>query len=102
MAKLIVFLPASAMHRVAGLTALEFQRRDPALIAKFLLAKGNGLAKTTVANSRRMLTRLLWFMRENHISWNGEFGSLSEFDLFGFLHEVHETALDYPVARLPW
>lgn len=86
MAKLIALLPASAMHRVAGLTAVEFLQRDPAHIAKFLLAKGNGLAISTVANSRRMLTRLLRYMTVNHFRWTGDFGSLSAFDLFGFLH----------------
>ncbi len=75
--------------------------RDPSLVAKFLLAKGNGLAKTTVANSRRMLTRLIRFMTVHNIAWSGDFGCLSEFDLFGFLHEVHETAVSKGTAARP-
>ena len=101
MAKLISLLPAVAMQRVSGLTAAEFQQRDPSLVAKFLLAKGNGLAKTTVANSRRMLTRLIRFMTVHNIAWSGDFGCLSEFDLFGFLHEVHETAVSKGTAARP-
>ena len=45
MAKLLSLLPAVAMQRVSGLTAAEFQQRDPSLVAKILARKREWVGK---------------------------------------------------------
>ena len=91
--KLLALLPASAIQRLSGLSHAQFRQRDPFFIAQFLLAKGQAVAVSTLANARRTLVRLTAHLARYNIPWDGLYGHLAELDLFGFLMEVHMNAV---------
>ena len=67
----------------------EFEHRDPQLLAAFLMSKTASVTASTIAQGRLSLIRLLRYLHDTGEDWDGQFGHLTELDLFGFLMTVH-------------
>jgi len=67
----------------------EFEHRDPHLLASFLMSKTASVTASTIAQGRLSLIRLLRYLHDTGEDWDGQFGHLTELDLFGFLMTVH-------------
>ena len=91
--KLLEYLPGGVMQRLSGLDPDTFSRRQPQVVAKFLFARSHSVELSAIRKGRLALRRLLIYLVEHEIPWEGEFGHLSEIDLFSFLIEVHENAV---------
>ena len=70
-------------------------------MATYIFAKANAVEHSTIRKGRHTLHRLLDYMVECGIRWDGDFGTLCELDLFSFLNCVHETALRQALASDP-
>ena len=91
--KLVEYLPGGVMQRLSGLDPDTFSRRRPQVVAKFLFARSHSVELSAIRKGRLSLRRLLIYLVEHEIPWEGEFGRLSEIDLFSFLTQVHENAV---------
>eukprot|EP00802_Teleaulax_amphioxeia_P004882 Tamp_04886.p2 GENE.Tamp_04886~~Tamp_04886.p2 ORF type:complete len:248 (+),score=24.39 Tamp_04886:2379-3122(+) len=87
--KLVAILPASALAAAVGLDLDAFAVEPPAKIAKYLFGRAGAVSPPTIAQARCALLRLLRYNHANDIVWDGDFGCLSELDLFAFLMSVH-------------
>jgi len=101
MAKLIAMLPEQALCKLAGLNALDFQRREPADIAAYIFGKAGAVAADNIRKGRHALTRMLAYMKTRDLCFDDSFGTLPEVDLYGFLLTVHRTAMLNGTDRRP-
>lgn len=70
-----------------------FAHRSATDVATYIFAKANAVEHSTIRKGRHALRRLLDYLAERDIPWDGKFGKLCELDLFSFLNCVHETAM---------
>jgi len=78
-------LPEQALCKLAGLNALDFQRREPTDIAAYIFGKAGEVAADNIHKGRHALTRRLAYMETRDLCFDDLFGTLPEVDLYGFL-----------------